>query len=169
MTHSLDQIDYNIIEALQENARLSNKEIAARIHLSPSRCFERARRLRENGVLKGYHTHVAPDSIGVGAQALIAVRLREHSSLALESFEKRAQELEEIVGLCHVTGKTDYLVRVVVRDSAHLREITMDGIASWPEVAAVETHLILAETRRPLPILAREGDERRGAEGALSN
>lgn len=168
MTHSLDQIDYNIIKALQENARLSNKEIAARIHLSPSRCFERARRLRENGVLKGYHTHVAPSSIGVGAQALIAVRLREHTSLALETFEAKAENLEEIVGICHVTGKTDFLVRVAVRDSAHLRKITMDGIASWPEVAAVETHLILAETRRPLPILAREEDKQEGGAG-LSN
>ena len=138
MQRALDQIDYNLIEVLQKNARLTNKELAARVHLSPSRCFERARRLREQGVLTGFRTYVAPASIGVGLQALVAVRLKEHTETNLTSFEEHTGSLPEVVGVCHLTGDTDFLLRLAVRDTTHLRRITMKEIANRPEVAGVE-------------------------------
>lgn len=152
----LDHIDFNLIEELQKNARLTNKELAARVHLSPSRCFERARRLRDQGVLTGFRTYVSPDSIGVGLQALCEIALSEHTEANLLSFQQHLDSLIEVVSVFHLTGGTDFLLRLAVRNISHLRGLTVEHIASRPEVASVKTHLILSETRRPLPILARQ-------------
>jgi DNA-binding Lrp family transcriptional regulator len=75
----LDRIDRALVRALQKDARLSNKELAAQVGLAPSSCLERVRRLRRTGVLRGFHADVAPEALGVGLQALIAVQLRQHS------------------------------------------------------------------------------------------
>ena len=76
---ALDRIDRQILAALQNNARLSNKELAAVIGLAPSSCLERVRKLEESEVLRGYHADVAPAALGVKLQAMVAVRMREHS------------------------------------------------------------------------------------------
>lgn len=155
MSRNLDPIDFKIIEALQENARLSNKEIAARVNLSPSRCFERARRLREEGTLLGFRTSVSPASIGIGMQVLVAVSMRRlHGEDFYADFERFALGFEEVVGICQVTGKSNFLVRLAVRDATHLRQVVLDELSDHDAVATVETFVILAETERPLPILA---------------
>ena len=88
MTRPLDRIDCTILEALQNDARLSNKELAARVGLAPSSCLERVRRLREDGILRSAHFVVDPHALGIGLQAMIAIRLHKHdregAHLALE-------------------------------------------------------------------------------------
>jgi DNA-binding Lrp family transcriptional regulator len=76
---SIDRIDGRILDELQKNARLSNKELAGRVGLAPSSCLERVRRLRRDGVPRGFHAEVDPGALGIGLQALIAVRLARHS------------------------------------------------------------------------------------------
>ena len=87
---ALDDTDRKIIRALQENARLSNKELAARVHLSPSSCLERARRLKDSGVLAAFHTRIDPAAIGVGLQAMISTKLASHTPENREAFRERA-------------------------------------------------------------------------------
>ena len=79
MIRQLDRIDREILTALQKNARLSNKELAARMKVAQSTCLERVRRLRDDGILRGFHAEVDAKAVGVGLQAMIAVRLRRHS------------------------------------------------------------------------------------------
>ena len=154
MNEPLDRIDFEIIEALQKNARLSNKELAARVKLAPSSCLERVRRLRENGVLLGAHAVVEPKALGIGLQALIFVRMGRHSRPQVASFRRHCLELQETVGVFHVTGEHDFLVHVAVRDSDHLRNLALDHFTTRPEVAQIETHLIFEHQQKPaLPIL----------------
>ena len=75
----MDGIDFGILHELQNNARLSNKELAAKVKLAPSSCLERTRRLSAQGVLRGFHADVDPAALGVGLQAMIHVRLARHS------------------------------------------------------------------------------------------
>ncbi len=160
---TLDAVDVALIQALQQNGRLSNKELAACVGLAPSSCLVRVRRLRDTGVLRGCHADVAPEALGVGLQALIAVRLARHRRGDVEAFLAHTRSLKEVVGWFHVTGAADFLVHVAVRDSDHLRDLAMDGFTTRDEVAHLETSLIFEHERKPaLPMLLGAAGRRVG-------
>jgi len=123
MQKSLDRIDFEIIRLLRDNARISNKQIAAKVGLAPSTCLTRR-------------------DLGVGLQAMIAVRLKRQSHEDVESFRTHALNTPEVNQLYHVAGSTDFLVHVWARDSEHLRELAMKAFTDREEVAHIETGLI---------------------------
>ena len=144
---ALDRIDCALLAALQNDGRLSNKELAARVGLAPSSCLERVRRLRETGVLRGVHAELDPASVGIGLQALIAVRLRQHSRDLVEAFRAHVLSLHEVISLFHVAGANDFLVHVAVRDANHLRDLALDAFTRRDEVAHLETSLVFEHAR----------------------
>ncbi|RLE18581.1 MAG: Lrp/AsnC family transcriptional regulator [Actinobacteria bacterium] len=144
----LDRTDRAIIALLQENARLSNKELAAGAGIAPSTCSERMRRLETIGVFSGFHAAVDPRVLGIGLQAMIAVRLRRHSAEEVEAFELHAAALPEVISLSHVTGPNDFLIRVVVRDADHLRQLAVSGFTTMREVDHIETALIFEHNEK---------------------
>ncbi len=149
MEHGLDRIDFAILDALQHNARLSNKELASKVGLAPSSCLERVRRLVRDGGLRGFHAEVPPEVLGIGMQAMIAVRLRVHARATFESFGDHLRALPEVVAVYQLAGKDDFLAHVAVRDTEHLRELAMDQFTSRPEVEHMETALIFDHHRAP--------------------
>lgn len=138
----MDRIDATILAELQNDARLSNKELAARVGLAPSSCLERVRRLWESGTLRGAHGVVDPRALDIELQAFIAVRLERHSRQVVDRFREHVRRLPEMVGLYHVAGHMDFLVHVAIRDSDHLRDLAMDAFTTRKEVAQIETSLI---------------------------
>ena len=147
MNRPLDRIDSRILSELSNNARLSNKELAAAVDLAPSSCLERVRRLQAEGVLRGYHAEVDPAALGIGIQAMIAVRLKQHSRKLADSFRDYVQRLPEVVALWHIAGENDYLVQVAVQDVRHLRNFALDALTVRDEVAHLETSLIFEHAR----------------------
>jgi DNA-binding Lrp family transcriptional regulator len=149
----LDAKDVRIVRLLRKNARMSNKELAAEAGLAQSSCLERVRRLRMARVLTGYHADVDPDPLGIGLQAMVAVRLARHARADVEAFERHLETVTEVVTIFHVAGANDYLVHVAVRDSAHLRELALSAFTERPEVDHIETQLIFAHRRNhELPV-----------------
>ena len=146
---TLDRIDRQLVAALRKNARLSNKELAARVGLSASSCLERVRRLESRGVLRGYHAEVDPRALGVGLQAVVAVRLSRHSRALVDSFREHVLGTPEVRMVYHVAGASDFLLHVAVRDPEHLRELVLSAFTVRPEVAHVETALIFEQLRNP--------------------
>ena len=144
---NLDRTDFEILAHLQKNARLSNKELAARIGLAPSSCLERVRRLTERGILRGFHAEVDPTALGIEIEAMIAVRLERHSREDVDRFRAHVMSLPEVVNLYHLAGENDFLVHVAVRDTPHLRELVLDAFTTRPEVAHLETALVFGHTR----------------------
>ena len=144
----LDRTEGAILEALQRDARISNRELADRVGIAPSTCLERVRRLRERGVIRGFHADVDPDLVGRTIQALIAVRLRVHNRESIDAFSRHVTELPDSLAVYHVGGADDYLVHVAVRDTAALRELVVDDFTARPEVAHVETRLIFELIRK---------------------
>ncbi len=138
----LDRIDRRILELLQNNARLSFRDIAAEVGLAASTCSERIKRLRDEGVLLDQHATVDPAALGIGMQAMISVRLSRHSRDDVQDFHRHALGLEEVRSVFHVTGRRDFVVVVAVRDTDHLRDLAMDAFTSREEVAHIETSLI---------------------------
>jgi len=139
---SIDRIDFDILNLLQKDARLSNKELAAAVGLAPSSCLTRVQRLRSGGVLRGAHAEVDPAAMGVGLQALIAVQLRQHSRAQVKAFWKHALGLPEVIAVFHVAGTHDFQVHVAVRNAHHLRDLAMDAFTTRSEVAHIQTSLI---------------------------
>ncbi|MEM1202083.1 MAG: Lrp/AsnC family transcriptional regulator [Acidobacteriota bacterium] len=155
----LDRIDCEILRALQKHARLSNKELAARLGVAQSTCHERVKRLVEDGVLRGFHAEVDPRALGIGIEAMIAVRLRRHSRPVVESFRAYAIGLPQVLAVYHMTGGNDFLVHVAVRDSDALRELGMSAFTTRDEVDHMETALIFEHVAcRELPVYAEVGD-----------
>lgn len=138
----MDRTDHRIIELLQQDSRRSNKEIAARVGIADSTFSARLRRLEDTGTIRGYRADVDPASLGIGLQAIIAIRLRQHSREAIGAFWAHTKDLPEAVRVFHVTGPDDFLVHVVTSDMAHLQSITSDVLASWPEVARFVTSVV---------------------------
>jgi DNA-binding Lrp family transcriptional regulator len=147
MERALDRIDFAILDALQHNARLSNKELAAKVGLAPSSCLERVRRLVRDGRLRGFHADVPPEVLGIGMQAMIAVRLRVHERDTFDAFRAHVCGLPEAVAVYQLAGKDDFMVHVAVRDTEHLRELAMDQLAARSEVEHMETALIFHHHR----------------------
>ena len=157
---ALNRTDFAILAALQKDARLSNKELAAKVGLAASSCLERVRRLRETGVLTGFRAFVEPGALGIAIQALVFVRLARHARKQVREFREHALSLPETIGLYHVAGQHDFIVHVGVRDANHLRDLAMDAFTSRHEVARIETHLIFEHVPKPeLPVL-REAELR---------
>lgn len=143
----LDRTDRKILDALQNNARLSNKELAGKVGLAPSSCLERVRRLTTRGVLRGFHADVDPAALGIGLQALISVKLQRHSLAAVRAFRGHLLALPEMAAVYHLGGTSDFLVHVAVRDVDHLRDLIASALTARAEVAHVETSLIFEHVR----------------------
>jgi DNA-binding Lrp family transcriptional regulator len=145
----LDRIDRQLVVELQKNARISNKDLAALVGLSPSTCLERVRRLRERGVIRGFHADVDPGLLGRPTQALISVRLQVHHRNLIDDFYEHILRLPESIAVFHVTGSDDYLVHVAVPDTERLRALVLDDLTARTEVEHVETRLIFEVVRKP--------------------
>jgi DNA-binding Lrp family transcriptional regulator len=146
---ALDRIDRALIAALQNDARLSNKELAARVGLAPSSCLERVRRLRGGGVLRGARAEVDPAALGIGLQAMIAVQLRQHAREEVEAFRAHALGQRAVVAVYHVAGEHDFLLHVAVPDTDALRNLALDAFTARREVARVQTWLMFEAARAP--------------------
>lgn len=146
----LDRTDFGILDALQNDARLSNKELAARVGLAPSSCLERVRRLRSRGVLRGCHASVDPKALGVGVHAMITVRVRHDSRGMIEQFHDHVLGLPEAISIYHVSGANDFLIHVAVRDTDHLRDFALEAFAARTEVEHLETALVFGYERKPV-------------------
>jgi DNA-binding Lrp family transcriptional regulator len=139
---TLDRIDFEILTSLQKDARLSNKELATQVGIAPSTCFERVKRLRKTGALRGFHAAVDPSALGIGLHALISVRLGRHSREVLADFWAHAEALPEVIAIYHLAGATDFLFHVAVPDVEALRCLALDAFTSRAEVEHLDTALV---------------------------
>ncbi len=146
----IDRIDREILARLQHDARISNKELAAKVGLAASSCLARVKRLELSGAILGYHAEVDPRVYGVTLEAQVSVKLEKHARPAISSFERHISTLPEVLGWYHLAGANDYLVHVGVKDADHLRTFVLNAFSARPEVAHIETSLIFSHRRNPV-------------------
>lgn len=143
-------MDHAILRELQDDARQTNRELAAAVHVSPSTSSERVRALRAEGVIRGYHADIAYEALGRRVQALIAITLRPPTREVIEEFRTWVQTLPELVGAFVVSGSSDYLLHVAVPDTDALYAFVIDRLTGRPEVADVNTSVVYEHLRRPV-------------------
>ena len=157
----LDAVDWNILRRLQDDARISNVELARAVHLSPSPCLARVRRLERSGYIKRYVTLVDPLAVGLTVSVFIQVRLERQVESALEVFEREIAAPPEVMECYLMTGDADYLLRVVVSDVQALERFIVDFLARIPGVGNIKSSFALKQvkyqTALPLPNVKRSG------------
>ncbi|WP_433332222.1 Lrp/AsnC family transcriptional regulator [Spirillospora sp. CA-294931] len=142
---ALDPVDLHILRLLQNEARMTYRDLAAEVGVAPSTCLDRVARLRRSGVILGEELRIDPAKIGRGLQALLLVQVRPHRRDLIGPFVERVRGLPESLALFHLTGPDDYLVHVAVTGAADLQRLVLDEFTSHREVARVETRLIFQQ------------------------
>ena len=143
MPESLDAVDRAILGLLQEDGRIANVDLAEAVHLSPSACLRRVRRLEESGRIDRYVALVDPAAVGLGTDVFVEITLTGQDEATLEGFEVAVSERPEIMN-CHLmAGQFDYLVHVVVRDVADYEVLHRTHLAQLPGVARMVSSFAL--------------------------
>lgn len=146
----LDDIDRALIRELQRDARRSNRELAAAVHVAPSTASERIRALTAENVVRGYHADVDLGALGRRVQSLTAITLRPPTRENIESFRNWLAAQPELIGLFVVSGASDFLLHLAVPDTDSLYAFVIDKLTERAEVADVNTSLIYEHVRRPV-------------------
>lgn len=144
----MDAIDWAIVRILQDDARITNRELAARVHVSTSTSSERTRALYEASVISGYHASIALNALGRHVQALTAVTIRPPTRQLIEGFRNWAADLPEVMSVYVVSGASDFLLHLGVPDTDALYAFVIDQLTQRPEVADVNTSIVYEHLRR---------------------
>ena len=145
MPYTLDNTDRRILRVIQEEARVSNSELAERVGLSPSPCWRRVRTLEENGVIERYVTLVNAKAVGLPINVFATVTLEKQAESALELFEKAVKKRPEVMECNLMTGEFDYLLRVVVPDLAAYERFLMDHLTRSKGIASIKSSFSLKQ------------------------
>jgi len=137
----MDQIDYKILSMLQDNARISNSEIARKIGMVPSGIIERIRKLEENGHIQEYTARLRAESLNFGLLAFIFVRTSERAGNCDTACE--LSKLPEILEIHHVAGEDCYLIKTRQADTQSLAKFMREKIGSLPTVTSSRTVIVL--------------------------
>ena len=162
---SLDATDWKILGRLQDDARISNVDLARAVNLSPSPCLNRVRALEASGVISRYVSLLDPLRLGLTVSVFIQVSLEKQMRNALDTFENSVLARDEVMECYLMTGDADYLLRVVVPDVQSLERFIVDYLAKIPGVASIKSSFALKQvkykTALPLPIPAKAALRRR--------
>jgi Lrp/AsnC family transcriptional regulator, leucine-responsive regulatory protein len=137
----VDDIDRQVLEILQENARTSNAEIARRVGMAPSAVLERVRKLEERGVIEGYAARINAEAVGQGLTAFVFVRAEERVG-ALDTAERLA-EIPEVLEVHHVAGEDCFLVKVRTAGTQQLGRLLREGIGAIDTIRSTRSTIVL--------------------------
>ncbi|TCP56633.1 AsnC family transcriptional regulator [Tamaricihabitans halophyticus] len=146
----LSQKDLDILAALQENSRLTNRELAARCGSAESTTYERVQRLVRAGVITAFTAEVDPAALGRPMQAMIAVRLRPQTEEVVQRFLHTVLDDPCILDATVISGEIDVLLRVAVSTPEQLRTFAWRKVTSARSVQSITTHLVYEYRRRPV-------------------
>jgi len=144
MKREIDEIDQGILLALQKNADLSNLQLSEKIGLSPSACSRRVDNLKKNRVIKGSVTQINIDRIGNSEDVFVLITLNGQKKENLEAFEEKIRAVREVMSCYLMTGISDYLLRLIVRDVSHYKEVHQK-LTDLPSVQRVQTSFAMKE------------------------
>lgn len=148
MTQTLDTVDLEIINALRQNSRLSVRELAAKVHRSPTPVFERLKRLESDGIIRGYTVRLDDEKLGQGFTVFCNVKLRSINTESHQLFAAAVDALAEVAECYNVSGSFDYMLKVCVPDMPAYRTFVTDRLGSLPGVDSVQSVFVMATLKQ---------------------
>jgi Lrp/AsnC family transcriptional regulator, leucine-responsive regulatory protein len=153
---TLDPVDLRILSELQENARLTNVELADRVGLSPSPCLARVRALEASGLIARYVALLDPVALGLNVSVFIQISLEKQVDASLARFETAVTSMPEVMECYLMTGDSDYMLRVVVADVPALQRFIVERLTKIAGVSNIRSSFALKQVKfkTALPLAA---------------
>ena len=143
MAVSLDAKDMGILKLLQENARITVKEISEKIHLSTTPVHERIKRMEERGVIKQYVTLVDQNKVDLNLMVICYVSLKEHSKTAGVNFIKTINALHEVTECYSISGEFDFMLKVICKDMNTYYDFHVNKLSQIENMGHVQSIFVM--------------------------
>lgn len=135
----MDSKDRQILKELQADGRLTNQELSERVNLSPSPCLRRLRLMEEQGVIRGYTALVDQKAWGLPVTVFIRIKLERHGDEAVQAFERSILNMPQVMDCWLMTGRSDYLLRVIAADLDDYERFVRRELQRVPGIASIDT------------------------------
>jgi Lrp/AsnC family leucine-responsive transcriptional regulator len=145
---TLDEIDLQILRTLQKNAKLTTKELADAVHLTPTPVFERQKRLERKGYIKKYVAVLDAEKLGLGLQVFCKVKLKQINHDIANAFTHRIMRIPEVTECYNTSGSYDYLLKVRAADMKHYQEFVLNKLGDIETVASIESTFVMSEVKQ---------------------
>lgn len=146
-SYKLDDKDMDILRALQENARLTNKELAAKVHLSTTPTYERVKRLERQGFIKQYATILDAGKLNKGFAVFCSIKLRRLNSEMAMAFTEMVKQIPEVTECYNISGSFDYLLRIQSPDMRYYQQFLLNVIGRHENIATIESTFVMEEVK----------------------
>ena len=148
MADSLDQTDLQILKTLQRNSKLTTKELADAVHLTPTPVFERQKRLERQGYIKKYVAVLDPEKLGLGLLVFCKVKLKQINHEIADAFTRRIMRIPEVTECYNTSGAYDYLLKGRARDMKQYQEFVLTKLGDIDSVASIESTFVMSEIKQ---------------------
>jgi len=152
-TRELDRIDLRILRLLQSEGRLTNADLAQRIHVSAATCHRRTQRLFDEGYISGVRAQIMPAAVGLGALVMVGVVLDRSTPESFATFEQSVMAMPEVLECNLVAGDFDYLLKIRVRDMADFNKLHGQRLIALPGVRQTRTFFVMKEVKENEPLV----------------
>lgn len=149
---NLDKTDIDILRILQENSRLTTKEIASRVHLSTTPVFERIKRLEENGYIKKYIALLDAEKLNRGFTVYCCVKLRSYTGEIATNFTSSIKKIKEVVECYNISGEFDYLLKVCAPDMKYYREFIISVLGTLDGLGSLSSMFVMDEVKHEMTV-----------------
>jgi Lrp/AsnC family transcriptional regulator, leucine-responsive regulatory protein len=143
----LHPLDVAILRELQSDGRISNVELARRVHLSPPATHARVKRLEKEGYIRQYGATLDREQAGFDLLCFIQITIQLHQPQQVEKFRTLVRQMPEVLECHHITGEYDYLLKVALRNRKDLERFVVKQLTPIPGVARIHTSLVLSEIK----------------------
>ena len=148
MAETLDETDLQILRTLQKNAKLTTKELADAVHLTPTPVFERQKRLERQGYITKYVAVLDPEKLNQGLLVFCKVKLQQINHEIADAFTRRIQRIPEVTACYNTSGAYDYLLMVRARDMKQYQEFILNKLGDIEHVGAIESTFVMSEVKQ---------------------
>ncbi len=139
----LDEMDIKILQLLQQNGRMTVKEMSGKLNLSPTPIFERIKKLENGGIIDHYTAVINAEKLGRKLSAFAHVSFKDHSKALIDEFEERILRFHEVQECHYVTGGADFIIKIQVNDIDQYKEFITEKLIGIPNIAKIESFLSL--------------------------
>ena len=145
---TLDKIDLQILRTLQRNAKLTTKELADAVHLTPTPVFERQKRLERQGYIKKYVAVLDPERLNQGLLVFCKVKLKQINHEIADEFTRRIRRIPEVTECYNTSGNYDYLLKVRAADMRQYQEFLLNKLGNIESLASLESTFVMSEVKQ---------------------
>ena len=143
----LDSIDLQILRTLQENARLTTKELAARVHLSTTPVFERMKRLEREGFIKQYVAVLDAEKLGRGFTVFCSVKLKQMNRAVARDFISVIKDIPQVAECYNISGEYDYLLKIQAPDMKYYNEFIINVLGTIDAIGSILSSFVMDEIK----------------------